>query len=113
MPERDETDESIGALLTRLVDDGKTYARAEIGYYRALTLGKLNEAKLGLVLGVAALVLALAAAIGLVVGLVFTLATLVGPGYATLIVVIATLAIAGLLGWLAAGHIGRAFGSNP
>jgi hypothetical protein len=51
-------------------------------------------------------VLALLGAIGLVVGLVMALATLVGPGYAGLIVGGAGLATAGLMGLLGA-HIVR------
>lgn len=97
-------EESIGDLLSRLVEDGKQFARAELGYYRALAADKLDQARAGLILAGAAVLLLLAAAIALVVGLVLTLATLVGPGWATLIAVAVTLAVAGLLGWLAVRH---------
>ena len=66
-----------------------------------------GEAKNGLILGIAALVIALSTVTALLVGLILTLATLVGPGFATLIVLVGALAIAGLLGWLAYRHIAR------
>jgi hypothetical protein len=107
-----DNQDSIGALLSRLVEDGKSFARAEIGYYRTLALTKLSEAAGGLVLGVLALVLALSAVTAMLVGLILTLATVVGPGFATLIVILATLAVAGLLGWLAYRHMLRVFGGK-
>ena len=105
--------ESLGALLGRLVEDGKGYARAEIGYYKTLARARLGEVRGGLIFGVVALVLALAAINALLVGLVLTLATLVGPGWATLIVVLGALALAGLMALLAWKHIARAMGSKP
>lgn len=112
MTEPATDEESIGQLLGRLVEDGKGFARAELGYYRALAVDKLDQAKAGLILAALALVLAVAAAIALVVGLVFALATIVGPGWATLIVVAVTLAIAALLGWLAWRHFQRIAGGG-
>ena len=111
-PEQQE-EESIGALIGRLVEDGKGYARAEIGYYRTLAMSKLGEARAGLILGAAALVIALCAVTALIVGLILSLSTLVGPGLATLIVIAGALALAGLLGWLAWRQVGRLFGSKP
>jgi hypothetical protein len=110
-PEPDE--KSIGDLLQQLVEDGRGYAEAEIGYYRTLVRSKLRDARGMLWTGAVALVLAQAAAVALVVGLVFTLAPLVGPGFATLIVVFAFLAIAGLMGWLAWTHVKRIFKEKP
>ena len=106
-------EESVGELFGRLADDGKSFARAELGYYRALATAKLSEAAVGLGLGAAGLLLALAALFALPIGLILALATLVGPGWATLIVVIAFLALAGLLGWLAYRQLQRVFGSKP
>lgn len=105
--------ESIGELIGRLVEDSKRYAHAEIGYYRTLAASKLGEAKHGLILGVAALVIALCAVTALLVGLILALATLVGPGWATLIVIVGALALSALLGWLAYKSIQRLFGSKP
>ncbi|MDP5278570.1 phage holin family protein [Sphingomonas sp. DG1-23] len=107
-----ENEESIGTLIGRLVEDGKGYARAEIGYYRTLAASKLGEAKLGLILGAAALVLALCTVTALLVGLILSLSPLVGPGWATLIVILVALALSALLGWLAYKRILRLFGSE-
>lgn len=113
MAEPLDQDESVGALLGRLVEDGKGYARAEIGYYKTLARAKLGEAKGGLIFGLVALVLAIAAVNALILGLLLSLATLVGPGWATLIVVAGFLVLAGILGLLAWKHIQRALGSKP
>lgn len=112
MAEPEEQEESIGVLVGRLVEDGKTYARAEIGYYRTLVTGKLGEAVKPAIFGGAALVIALSAVTALLVGLILTLATLVGAAFATLIVIVAALSFAGLLGWLAYRQIQRMFGST-
>lgn len=105
-------EESVGALLGRLVEDGKSFARAEMGYYRLLLTGKLKEAGVGLGFGAAALVLACSAITALLVGLILSLATLIGPGLATLAVVLVTLGLAGLLGWFAFKHVMRVFGGE-
>lgn len=113
MDEPDTQEESIGVLIGRLVEDGKSYARAEIGYYRTLAASKFAEARLGLIFGATALVIALCSVTALLVGLILALAPLVGPGWATLIVILAALALAALLGWLAWQRIQRLFGSKP
>lgn len=100
-------DEGIGALVTRVVDDAKAFVAAEIALYRAKAMVWVGTIKVVAILGVTALVLVNAAVIALLVGLILTLQPLVGAGWATLIVVLATLAVAGLLGWLAASRIGR------
>ena len=104
---REDQDEGVGALVTRLAADGRAYAQAEIGYWQALAADRLADAKNLAVLGVGALLLVNAAVIALIVGLLLSLQTLVGPGLATLIVVLLTLAVAGLLGWLALKRLGR------
>lgn len=109
---RQGDEEGLGTLILRLRDDVVAYAHAQVDVYKAEARSRAAPAKSGAVLGVAALVLALSAVTALLVGLIFTLATLVGPGGATAIVVIATLAVAGLLGWLAAKRFGVAFGGT-
>lgn len=98
-------DRQIGQLFGQLVDDGKRYARAEIGVYKAKAADKVAPVKRAAVFGAAALVLALSAVTALLVGLILSLQTLVGPLAATAIVVLVTLALAGLLGWLAARQV--------
>ena len=99
--EPDQQEEGVGELLTRLTEDAKNFGRAELNYYYAFARGKLSELSLALWTGAAAAALALAASVALVVGSVLTLATLVGPGWATLIVVAMTLGVAGIMGRIA------------
>lgn len=96
-----QQEEGVGDLLTRLTEDAKNFGRAELEYYYALGRGKLSELSFALWTGAAAAALGLAAAVAIVVGSVLTLATLVGPGWATLIVVAVTLGIAGIMARLA------------
>lgn len=94
-------DVPIGQLFSQLVDDGKRYARAEVDFYKAKAADKAEPAKKAAIFGGVAVTLALSAVTALLVGLILVLSTLVGPLAATLIVVLATFAIAGLLGWMA------------
>ncbi len=106
-------DDSLGTLFGRLTEDGKAYARAELAYYKALAGERGSVAGIGAAYGIGAALLGLAALITLLVGLVMTLATLVGPGWATLIVVVATLLLAGVLGLMARAKFRRAFAPPP
>ena len=101
-------DVPIGQLFSQLVDDGKRYARAEVELYKAKAADKAEPVKWAAIYGGAALTLALSAVTALLVGLILAAETLVGPLAATLIVVLATLAIAGLLGWMAYKRIAEA-----
>lgn len=96
MNERD--DDSIGALAAQAVADARAFADAEIAYWKALALARLSDARGALILGAVVLLLANSAAIALIVGLVLTLSPHVGPGAATLIVVVTALGAAALAG---------------
>lgn len=100
-------DEGVGTLISRAIADGRDYANAELAYWRTLATDRLADAKSAAVLGVGALLLVNAAAIALIVGCILMLAPLVGPGLATLIVVLVAAAAAGLLGWAALKHVQR------
>jgi hypothetical protein len=101
-------DVPIGQLFSQLVDDGKRYARAEVELYKAKAADKAEPVKWAAIYGGAALTLALSAVTALLVGLILALETLVGPLGATLIVVLVTLAIAGILGWMAYNKVKEA-----
>ena len=90
----------VAALVGRLVDDAKGLAHAEVALVKAKAGERVDAYKGAAIFFGAAGVLALAALIALFVGLILTLATVVGPGFATLIVVIVVLVIAGVLGWI-------------
>ena len=101
-------DVPIGQLFSQLVDDGKRYARAEVEFYKAKAADKAEPVKWAAIYGGAALTLSLSAVTALLVGLILSLEPQVGPFAATLIVVLATLAISGLLGWLAYKRLAEA-----
>jgi hypothetical protein len=95
-PATDPRDEPIGDLVGRLIEDGREYARAEIGLYRQIARYRAGRARNGLILLSAGAVLALSALTALIVGFVLGLATLIGPVLAG-IAVAAILAGAGFL----------------
>lgn len=106
------SEESIGALFSRLRTEGMSYARAELRLVRARVAGRAALLRTAAILLGAAALLAIGALIALLVGLIATLATLIGPGWATLAVVGATLLIAGLLGAIGAGALRKALSAE-
>lgn len=106
-------DERLGELLGRLSTDGKAYVQAEIAYYKALAADRGGKAGVAAAYGAGAAVLALAGLIALLVGLILTLATRLGPGWATLIVVGVTFALAAVLGIMARNKARLITGPRP
>jgi uncharacterized membrane protein len=92
--------ESIPALVTRLIDDGEEFVRAELKLYRARLFSRLDEARNAIILAVVALSLVQAVMVAALVGLLIVLRPVIGPGGATAVVVVTGLAFAGLLAWL-------------
>jgi len=89
--------ETLTALVSQLVDDGRSFVAAEIDLVKARASDKVTRYRNAAIFFAVAGVLALAALIALLVGLVMTLTPLTGPLGATLIVVGAVLVIAGIL----------------
>ena len=79
-------DESIGALLGRLADDGRAFVRAEIGVYKAIAKRRAARARNGLIALLLGVLLLITSITALLFGLVLWLSTLVGPLLAGLIV---------------------------
>lgn len=96
---------TIPGLVSQLMQDGMAVARAEAGLLRAKISRRVAAARAGVILLIAAALVALLSLVGLVVGCVLALATLVGPGFAGLIVLLVGLIIAGILGWFGAGQL--------
>jgi len=90
----DPRDESIGDLVTRLVEDGRAYARAELDLVKQIARHRASKAKSGAVLLGIGITLLLCSLTALVLALVLGLATLIGP-FAAGMVVFLVLAIAG------------------
>jgi hypothetical protein len=97
----DELDEKpIGELFGDLIDQGKAYARAELGLAKATAEAKADAAKKPAVLGAAALLFLIAGVVVLCMTLALALATLVGPLAGGVIASLITFAIAyGLFLW--------------
>ena len=85
-PANDPRDESVGDLFGRLIEDGREYARAEIGLYRQIARYRAARARNGLILVAAGAVLGLSALTALILGFVLGLANLIGPVLAGLAV---------------------------
>ena len=97
----DEVDEKpIGELFGQLIDEGKAYARAELGLAKATAEAKADAAKKPALLGAAALLFVIAGVVVLCMTMALALATLVGPLAGGLIASLITFAIAyGLFLW--------------
>ncbi len=90
-------DESLVSIVGRLATETKSLATAEVAVYKAKFGETASAYKSAAMFFAVAGVLALAALIALLVGAILTVATLLGPGWATAIVVVAVLAVAAIL----------------
>ena len=93
--------ESIPALVSRLIDDGEQFVRAELKLYRARLFSRLDEARNAIILIVVALSLVQATIVAALVGLLIILRPVLGPGGATAAVIVAGLGVAALLAFVA------------
>jgi hypothetical protein len=99
------TERSIGELFGRLAEDGKAFAAAEVGLYKAIALRRVGLAKNGAIALVAALFLVNAALIALLVGFAMQLAKWVGPAFGGLIVFVVVAIIGFVLVRYGAGKL--------
>ena len=97
----------IGDLVQELIEEGKAYARAEIGLAKAIATAKGKALIVPAILFGAAFILALAGVTALAVGVVVALAKFIGPLAAGFIGLLIFAAIAGLLGWYGARRLSR------
>ena len=98
----------VGELVHELIEDGKAYARAEIGLAKAIAAAKGKALALPAALFGVAFLFGLAAITALAVGVVEALAPLLGPlaaGFAGLLIFAG---IAGSLGWYGYERLRRA-----
>ena len=89
----------VGELVHELIEEGKAYARAEIGLVKAIAAAKAKALAFPAAMFAAAFICALAAVTALAVGVVITLETYIGPLAAGFIGMLIFAAVAGLLGW--------------
>ena len=96
-PDYEPRDESIGELFTRLVEDGRAYARAELDLVKQIARHRAAKAKTGAILLGVGVTLLLCSLTALVLALVLGLATLIGPFGAGMVVFLVLAVAGGLL----------------
>lgn len=94
-------DEGLGTVVHRVVEDAKAYARAEATLWKTVATTRGSQAGIAAGLAMGAVIIALSAVTALLVGAILSLRPVMGPGWATLLVVIVALLIAGILGKMA------------
>jgi fructose-specific phosphotransferase system IIC component len=100
-------DRPIGDLIHGVVEDGKSYARAEFELAKAIGAAKGKAIGIGAALVAAAFVFALAAVTALAVGVVIALETFVGPFAAGFLGMLIFAVVAGILAWYGGQRIRR------
>ena len=101
----DEDEKPIGELFGQLIDEGKAYARAELGLAKANAEVKVDQSKWPAALMFGALLFGQAAVTVLAVTVALSLATLVGPLAGGLLAVLFAAGVAYLLYWLAMARL--------
>ncbi len=102
-----EDEKPIGELFGQLIDEGKAYARAELGLARAVAESKAGAAKKPALLAAGSLLFLVAGVVVLCMTLALALATLVGPFAGGLIAALVTFGIAYGLYLLAMRELGK------
>ena len=90
----------IGELFGRLIDQGKGYARAEVGLAKAIASAKADAIKMPAILLGAALLFVIGGVVTLCITIALALTTLVGPLAGGLIATVVAFGIAGTLGYV-------------
>ena len=95
-----DEDRPVGELVNELIEDGKAYARAEVGLAKAIATAKVNALKVPAILFGAAFLVLQAAVVVLAVGVALGLAPLIGPLGGAIAAFLLFGALAGGLAWL-------------
>lgn len=104
---------SVPDLFARLIADAREWLKAEIALIKCRGEALVESLRTAVILIVSAVMLATVALFALAIGLILALATFVGPAWATAIVVVSLLLLAGLCGWLGWQRIERVFEDKP
>ena len=106
-PQQPPPERPVGELVHELIEDGKAYARAELGVAKAIAAAKAKALALPAGLFGAAFVLAQAAITALAVGVFAALYWVFGPIGAGLVAFLLFSAVAGGLAWYAVQRLKR------
>ena len=110
-PAEDNDADSLVAELRELAEDAQTAVEAEVHFQSVRAGYVLGEAKSIALWGGLALVGALLALFALAMGALLGLSPYLGPWGATVVVVVALLALAGVAGWVASRGVRRVSGN--
>lgn len=102
-----QAERPIGELVHELIEEGKAYARAEIGLAKAIATAKGKALVVPAAMFGVAFVFALAAVTALAVGVVIALAKFIGPLAAGFVGMLIFLGLAGGSVWYGAQRLGR------
>lgn len=102
-------EESFPELVSRVVDDAKDLARAEVALIRVQVAANVTRYAVAVALLGAAVTLAMAALIAGAIGGILTLSPLIGAGWATLAVVTGLILIAAILAKIGLGRLKQKF----
>ena len=105
--EDEVVEKPIGQQFGQLIDEGKAYARAELGLAKASAEAKADAAKKPALLGAAALLFLIAGVVVLCMTMALALATLVGPLAGGLIATLISFGVAYGLFLLARQELGK------
>jgi len=98
---------AIGELVHELIEEGKSYARAEFDLAKAIAAAKARALALPAALFGVAFICALAAVTALAVDIVLALARVLGPLLGGLAGMLIFAAVAGAFGWYGAQRLKR------
>jgi Putative Actinobacterial Holin-X, holin superfamily III len=98
-PAPGDSERPVGELVHELIEDGKSYARAELRFARAVAAAKVAAFKVSAILFGAAFLLFLTAISALAYGVAAGLATLIGPFAGGLVAFLLFAGAAGGLAW--------------
>ncbi len=93
-------DAPLGELVSRLIDQGKGYARAEVGLFKAIASAKADAVKVPALLLATALLFVIAGVVVFCITIALALATLIGPLAGGLVATLVAFGIAGGLAWI-------------
>lgn len=100
-------DEGLGSVVGRVVEDAKAYASAELTLWKTVASTRGSQAGIAAGMAIGAMLIALSALTALLVGAILSLRPLIGAAWATLVVVLVALAIAGVLAKMALSRFKR------
>ena len=97
----DQNEPPIGELVGRMIDQGKGYARAEIGLAKAVATAKVDAAKVPALLLATALLFVIGGVVTFCITIALALATLIGPLAGGLVATLVAFLVAGALALVA------------